>query len=188
MLRQLYVKQSSSNLLPSVLSFSSSVGRFRSSVFLSTARVTNNRAMASLPRTPLFEAITKHDPNSVAVVHCISGRSFTYGHLLKDIIATKERIAKDAGRDAKGIEGERIAFVVENGYDYVGAHTPIHTPRIVRQPLIDTFHSEPLVNSRQQCYCSPSCSCISSRRAAVYPRSVASHHAHFVSQVLRQGR
>jgi len=82
--------------------------------------------MGSLPRTPLFEAITTHDPNSVAVVHCLSGRSFTYGHLLKDIAATKERIAKDAGRDAKGIEGERIAFVVENGYDYVGTHT--HRP------------------------------------------------------------
>lgn len=78
--------------------------------------------MGSLPRTPLFEALTKHDPQSIAVVHSLSGRSFTYGHLVKDIAAAKDRIAKDAGRDKEGIRGERIAFVVENGYDYVGMY------------------------------------------------------------------
>lgn len=76
--------------------------------------------MGSLPRTPFFEAISSHDADSSAVVHCLSGRSFTYGHLVKDVAAAKERIAKDASKDAKGMAGQRIAFLVENGYDYVG--------------------------------------------------------------------
>lgn len=77
--------------------------------------------MASLPRTPLFEEISNHNPKSVAVVHSLSGRSFSYGSLLKDVAAAKERLAKSAGRDVKDMTGERIAFLVENSYDYVGA-------------------------------------------------------------------
>jgi len=80
-----------------------------------------------LPRTPLFEALTKHDPNSTAVVHSLSGRSFTYGHLVRDVAVAKDRIAKDAGRDDEGMYGERVAFLVENSYDYVGAHNSNHS-------------------------------------------------------------
>ena len=99
--------------------YSSSRFRSWSSTTLS-ARVTK-RTMGSLPRTPLFEAISSHDAQSSAVVHCLSGRSFTYGHLVKDVAAAKERIAKDAGKDVKSMAGQRIAFLVENAYDYVGA-------------------------------------------------------------------
>lgn len=81
--------------------------------------------MASLPRTALFEAISKHDPQSTAVIHSLSGRTFTYGSLLKDVAAAKQRLAQNAGKDEKDMRGERIAFLVENSYDYVGARMSI---------------------------------------------------------------
>jgi malonyl-CoA/methylmalonyl-CoA synthetase len=79
---------------------------------------------ACLPRTPLFEAIKSHDPESSAVIHSLSGRQFSYGSLLKDVAIAKQRLANDAGRDAEALQGERIAFLVENSYDYVGALCP----------------------------------------------------------------
>jgi len=77
--------------------------------------------LASLPRTPLFEAIKSHDPESSAVIHSLSGRQFSYGSLLNDVAIAKQRLANDAGRDTEALQGERIAFLVENSYDYVGA-------------------------------------------------------------------
>lgn len=77
--------------------------------------------MTTLPRTPLFEAISKHDPESTAVVHSLSGRSFSYGSLLQDVAVAKQRLAQNADSNGKAIAGERIAFLVENSYDYVGA-------------------------------------------------------------------
>ena len=73
----------------------------------------------SLPRLPIFESLVKHDPSSTAVIHSDSGRSFTYDELIKDVAAGRERLKATAQRDS--IEGERIAFLIENGYDYVGA-------------------------------------------------------------------
>ncbi len=75
---------------------------------------------STLPRLPIFEAIAGHDPNTTAVVHSDSGRSFTYGELLKDVAQSKSRLANTV--EGKNIQGERIAFLIENGYDYVGAH------------------------------------------------------------------
>ena len=72
---------------------------------------------SSLPRLPVFEAIASHDPQSPAVIHSLSGRSFTYGGLLKDVANAKDKLCQAAGRS---MDGERIAFMVENGYDYVG--------------------------------------------------------------------
>lgn len=145
MLRRLFLRPLSPTLNSLLLSSLFPISHYqycslnRASILLSTSRVTTKRNMGSLPRTPLFEAITSHDPKSVAVVHCLSGRSFTYGHLVKDVAATKERIAKDAGRDAKGIEGERIAFVVENGYDYVVALLSILASNAIAVPLAPAF-------------------------------------------------
>lgn len=76
------------------------------------------RMASTLPRLPLFEAISKHDPDSTAVVHCLSGRSFKYGELLPDVARTRDRLYEAAGKS--DIRGERIAFLVENSYDYVG--------------------------------------------------------------------
>ena len=77
-----------------------------------------DRRASTLPKIPILEAITRHDPNSVAVIHSDGGESFTYGNLLRDVVAVKKHvigITKDVN-----LEGERIAFMAENGYDFVG--------------------------------------------------------------------
>ena len=79
----------------------------------------------TLPRLPIFEAISKHDPNSTAVVHSDSGRSFTYDELLKDVAGGRDRLQTTANKS--DIQGERVAFLIENGYDYVGAHSCFNT-------------------------------------------------------------
>ncbi len=73
---------------------------------------------SSLPRLPVFEAIARHDPDSTVVIHSGSGRRFRYGELLGDVVRTRNRLYETAGRT--DIDGERIAFLVENSYDYVG--------------------------------------------------------------------
>lgn len=75
---------------------------------------------STLPRLPIFEALKKHNATSTAVIHGLSGRSFTYGELVNDIAAAKDKLQHNT--NGKNAEGERIAFLVENGYDYVGAH------------------------------------------------------------------
>lgn len=77
--------------------------------------------MATLQRSPIFEAIQKHDPERTVVVHSLSRRSFKYGGLLQDVAASKDRLLKATGKTEDQLVGERIAFVVENSYDYVGA-------------------------------------------------------------------
>lgn len=78
----------------------------------------NNTRMAStLPRLPVFQAIAAHDPTSTVAIHSQSGRSFTYGELLSDVADAKDALLAHN----KDIKGERIAFLVENSYDYVGA-------------------------------------------------------------------
>jgi malonyl-CoA/methylmalonyl-CoA synthetase len=77
--------------------------------------------VSTLPRLPIFEAIASHDPQSTCVIHSASGRRFTYGDLLKDVADAKDKLVAEAG--GKSIDGERIAFLIENSYDYVGAHT-----------------------------------------------------------------
>lgn len=73
---------------------------------------------STLPRLPVFEAISGHDPDSTVVVHSASRRTFRYGELLGDVCRMRNRLLEAAGRD--DIHGERIAFLVENSYDYVG--------------------------------------------------------------------
>lgn len=89
--------------------------------FACTATVHVVRMASTLPRLPIFEAIKKHDAQSTAVVHSLSGRSFTYGELVNDVAAAKDQLQQNTG--GHSAEGERIAFLVENGYDYVGAHS-----------------------------------------------------------------
>lgn len=75
--------------------------------------------VSTLPNLPVFQAISRHDPNSTAVIHSGSGRRFTYGELLSDVAKAKDRLRS---ADGKGLpEGERIAFIIENSYDYVGS-------------------------------------------------------------------
>jgi hypothetical protein len=77
--------------------------------------------LTQLPNTHIFRAIKDHDPASLAAVHSLSGRSFTYGNLTADVLRAKEDLEKKAGRMGK-LSGERIAFMAENSYDYVGAY------------------------------------------------------------------
>jgi acyl-CoA synthetase (AMP-forming)/AMP-acid ligase II len=72
----------------------------------------------TLPRLPVLEAVAAHDPASTAVVHSLSGRSFTYGELLGDVGRARDRIRH--ARGGADLDGERVAFLVENSYDYVG--------------------------------------------------------------------
>lgn len=72
----------------------------------------------ALPRLPILEAISGHDPASTAVVHCASGRKFRYGELLGDVSRARDRLREAAG--GRELAGERVAFLVENSYDYVG--------------------------------------------------------------------
>ena len=74
-----------------------------------------------MPRKPIFGEISKHDPNSVAVIQSDDGKTFTYGDLLKDVAASKQSMLESS--KLKTLESERVAFLVENGYDYVGRHT-----------------------------------------------------------------
>lgn len=77
------------------------------------------RMASSLPRLPIFEAIASHDPSSIAVVHSLSGRTFTYGKLLGDVVSACDKLQAIIGNVQ--LDGQRIAFLVENSYDYVGA-------------------------------------------------------------------
>jgi malonyl-CoA/methylmalonyl-CoA synthetase len=77
------------------------------------------RMASTLPKLPVFEAIASHDPHSTVVIHSASGRRFTYGALIDNVAEAKERLYKEAGTNS--LDGQRIAFLVENGYDYVGA-------------------------------------------------------------------
>lgn len=85
--------------------------------------------MAPIQRSAFFEAIRKHDPESTAVVHSLSGRTFKYGGLLQDIAAAKEKLLRSTGKNEESIRGQRIAFMVENSYDYVGARLPYSLDR-----------------------------------------------------------
>lgn len=78
-------------------------------------------ASAALPRLPVFEAVARHDAASLAVVHSLSGRRFAYGQLLGDVRRARGRLLEARGRGhGEDLDGERVAFLVENSYDYVG--------------------------------------------------------------------
>ena len=73
----------------------------------------------TLPRMPVFEAIASHNLSNPAIIHNPSGRAFTYGELAHDVADATEDLKAKAG--GKSLAGERVAFLVENSYDYVGA-------------------------------------------------------------------
>jgi hypothetical protein len=73
---------------------------------------------STLPKTPIFNAIASHDPQSLAIIHSGSDRKFCYGSLLHDVAAAKDNLTIIA--KGRSLAGERIAFLAENGYDYIG--------------------------------------------------------------------
>lgn len=79
---------------------------------------------STFPDLPIFRAIASHDPKSTAIIHSRSERKFTYGELLKDVEGAKITLynqLKSASAEGDSRGGQRVAFLVENGYDYVGA-------------------------------------------------------------------
>jgi hypothetical protein len=86
----------------------------------SSYREQAQRMASTLPSTPIFNAIAKHDPKSLAIIHSASDRSFCYGSLLHDVAAAKDNLTSLA--KGNSLKGERIAFLAENGYDYVGTY------------------------------------------------------------------
>jgi hypothetical protein len=48
-----------------------------------------------------------------------SGHSFTYGNLVADVVHAKNGLMNRVNGKS-GLAGERVAFLVENSYDYVG--------------------------------------------------------------------
>ncbi|KAF2027013.1 acetyl-CoA synthetase-like protein [Setomelanomma holmii] len=102
---------------------------------------------STLPRLPIFEAIKKHDAQSTAIIHSLSGRTFTYGELVNDIAAAKDKLQRNC--NGQSAEGQRISFLVENGYDYVGAHSSVTLLSIlathaIAVPLSSTFPAHEL--------------------------------------------
>ncbi|KHJ36033.1 putative 2-succinylbenzoate- ligase [Erysiphe necator] len=98
--------------------------------------------MNSLPRIPIFDAMYSHDPNSTAIIHSRSGRRFTYGELLKDISEEKFKLLqllKKERNEENPKYGHRIAFMVENGYDYIVSLLSIIGAHSLALPLCSTF-------------------------------------------------
>lgn len=81
-------------------------------------KLSSLRMASTLPNSAIFKTLAGHDPAKVAVIHSQSGRAFTYGSLLHDIAATKDVLWERGQKQS--LRGERIAFLAENGYDYVG--------------------------------------------------------------------
>lgn len=85
--------------------------------------------VSTLPKLPVFEAIASHDPHSTVVIHSASGRRFNYGALIQDVAKAKERLYEEFGTNS--LDGQRMAFLVENGYDYVGAQRCVGLPSML---------------------------------------------------------
>ncbi|KAJ5658944.1 hypothetical protein N7507_005395 [Penicillium longicatenatum] len=96
----------------------------------------HTKLLSTLPNIPIFRALQKHDPSSLAVVHSASARSFTYGNLIADILRAKD----DLERIASGkLSGERVAFLAENSYDYVVTLLAIFASDAIALPLSPSF-------------------------------------------------
>ncbi|TQV96386.1 hypothetical protein V2A60_003203 [Cordyceps javanica] len=98
---------------------------------------TTTTSSTTLPRLPILEAVAAHDPKSTVVVHSLSGRRFTYGELLGHVARARQRL-RDAV-DGKPLIGERVAFLIENSYDYVVMFLAIMAARAIAVPLSPPF-------------------------------------------------
>lgn len=90
------------------------------------------RQESTLPNLPFFRAVASHDPDAVSVVHSASGRSFTYGNLVADVLLAQDRLSQLSGKGLKRtqLRGKPVAFLAENSYDYVGTVFLLHIPNI----------------------------------------------------------
>ncbi|ESZ98315.1 2-succinylbenzoate-CoA ligase [Sclerotinia borealis F-4128] len=102
---------------------------------------------STLPKLPLFEAISNHEPKSISVIHSASGRPFTYGQLLHDVAERRDELLNEAG--GKRLEGERIAFLVGNSYDYVAVPLSPAFPAHELQYILDQSEASMLLSSNK---------------------------------------
>ncbi|KAK4202471.1 putative short-chain-fatty-acid--CoA ligase [Triangularia verruculosa] len=100
------------------------------------------RMVSTLPKLPVFEAISRHDPESTVVIHSKSGRRFQYGELLGDVAKARNHLYDSAGRD--DLDGERIAFLAENSYDYVVILLAILAAKSIAVPMSPAFPASEL--------------------------------------------
>lgn len=89
----------------------------------------------------LFEALQRHDRDSTAVVHSLSGRSFTYGSLLQDVAIVKDSFSRRTGHD---LAGRSVAFLIENSYDYVVSLLALFASDARAVPLAASFPASEL--------------------------------------------
>lgn len=97
------------------------------------------RLLSTLPNTRIFRALQNHDPESLAVVHSVSSRSFTYGSLIADIVRAKDDLEQKAAKAQGQLAGERVAFLAENSYDYVVTLLAIFASDAIALPLSPSF-------------------------------------------------
>lgn len=74
---------------------------------------------ATITCTPFFETLREHDSPSTAIIDPRYGLAFSYRSLLRDVVRAQHQLRQKMGK-GHDVAGERIAFVIENGYDYVG--------------------------------------------------------------------
>ncbi|KAF6234849.1 hypothetical protein HO173_007069 [Letharia columbiana] len=102
---------------------------------------------STFPDLPIFRAIASHDPKSTAIIHSRSERRFTYGELLKDVEGAKVTLynqLKSASAEGESRGGQRVAFLVENGYDYVVTLLSILACDSIAVPLSSGFPASEL--------------------------------------------
>ncbi|KAI9172235.1 Malonate--CoA ligase ACSF3 [Paramyrothecium foliicola] len=136
-LRRLVARRSSQTL--TTQPFRAATAASAASAVLSPAYT---RMASTLPRLPIFEAIASHDPSSTAIVHGLSRRTFSYGELLGDVSRARDRLQEARGGAA--LDGERIAFLVENSYDYVVTLLAAMAARSIAVPLSPAFPASEL--------------------------------------------
>ncbi|KXJ87176.1 AMP-binding enzyme [Microdochium bolleyi] len=93
----------------------------------------------TIQRSAFLEALTEHDPSSVAVIDNPSGTSYSYGTLIQAVARARELLLLKAGRAGHALSGERIAFMVENGIDYVVTFLTILASNAIAVPLARSF-------------------------------------------------
>jgi hypothetical protein len=101
--------------------------------------------------------------------------------LIADVLHRKDRLAQNAGGDGSRLAGERVAFLAENGYDYVGTvfqlvFYSLRTTSVIWLVMLQglsrlTMHSMCSyfpVYPCERCNCPPAFTGISSQRVEVY--------------------
>ncbi|EGE08823.1 AMP-binding enzyme [Trichophyton equinum CBS 127.97] len=104
-------------------------------------RAQHMRLFSSLPNLPLLHPLASHDQLSTSVVHSTSGRTFTYGNLLGDVISAQDKLKTIGGRHSRllDLQGKPVAFLAENSYDYVVTLLSILAADGIALPLSPSF-------------------------------------------------